>query len=92
MTRDDGWANAATRDVADKVRADPVLLVELLDRINSLPSGLNFEDLTRAAGAEVHGVWACRSDEPTVVADVDWQSLGESFAMQLLGTGIEGDM
>jgi hypothetical protein len=92
MTRDDGWPNAATREVADQVRADPVLLVELLDRINSLPGGLSFEQLTKAAGAEVLGVWACRSDEPPVVADVDWQSLGESFAMQLLGNGIERDL
>ena len=58
----------------------------------ALPGGLSFEELTRAAGAEVHGVWACRSDEPTVVADVDWQSLGESFAMQLFGSGIERDL
>lgn len=89
MTENDGWANAATRHVAEQVRADPTLLLDVLDRINSLQNGLTFEELTQAAGAEVHGVWACRADDAHVAGDVDWLALGESFTMQLLRHGVE---
>lgn len=63
--------------------------MDVLDRINSLQDGLTFDELTRAAGAEVHGVWAWRSDQAPVASDVDWPALGESFMMQLLRHGVE---
>jgi hypothetical protein len=91
MPEDDGWPNPATRRVAEEVRADPILLMEVHDRINSLQNDLAFEQLRSAAGAEVHGVWACRTDDAAVEADIDWPSLGESFTMELLSRGLDRD-
>ena len=91
MPEVDGWPNPATRHVAEEVRADPVLLMDVLDRINSLQNDLTFEQLTAAAGAEVKGVWACREEDAAVSADIDWSSLGESFTMELLSRGVDRD-
>ena len=91
MTGADGWRNSATRHVAEQLRADPFLLIDVLDRINSLQNDLSFEQLTEAAGMEVHGVWACRSADAQVAADIDWPSLGESFTLELLNRGLGRD-
>lgn len=89
MHERDGWANAATRHVAEQVRAETFLLMEVLDRINSLENGLTFEQLRDAAGAAVHGVWACRADDAPVAPAIDWPALGESFAMEVLTRGVD---
>lgn len=91
MPEADGWPNPATQRVAEEVRADPVLLMDVLDRINSLQNDLTFEQLRGAAGAEVHAVWACRTDDAAVEVDIDWSSLGESFTMELLRRGLDRD-
>ena len=89
MHQSDGWANEATRLVAEEVRADPLLLMEVLERINSLQDGLGIDQLREAAGAEVHGVWACRADDAPVAQGIDWSALGESFTLELLGGGLD---
>jgi hypothetical protein len=91
MTDTDGWTNEATRNVAEQLRADPVLLLDVLDRINSLQNGLSVDELRAAAGAEVRGVWACREDDAGVPPDIDWSALGESFAMEVLSRGVGRD-
>jgi hypothetical protein len=64
----------------------------VLDRINSLQNDLSFDQLTRAAGAEVHGVWACRSEGAASAEAIDWPALGETFTLQLLRRGLERDI
>lgn len=91
MPEADGWRHPATRHVAERLRADPILLMDVLDRINSLQNDLTFEQLREAAGAEVHGVWACRAPDASVGADIDWPSLGESFTIELLSRGLDRD-
>ena len=93
VTDFDGWANPATREVAEGLRGDPVLLLELLERINSLQSDLTLDELYEAAGCEVAAAWACRADDvPPTKPDVDWHSLGESFTIEVLQRGLERDL
>jgi hypothetical protein len=91
MTGYDGWQNAATREIAEGIRGDSVLLLDLLERINSLQNGLTLDELHEAAGREVAAAWACRShDAAPVASDVDWHSLGESSMREVLRRGLEG--
>lgn len=85
----DGWRNLATREVADGIRDDPVLLLETLDRINHLAGGQSLEELSREAGNVVAAAWFCQEPMPPRREDVDWVQLGESFLVQLLKEGPE---
>jgi hypothetical protein len=91
MPGHDGWRNAATQEIADGIHGDPVLLLDLLERVNSLQNDLTLDELHEAAGREVAAAWACRRDDaPPASPDVDWNSLGESFMREVLRRGLEG--
>lgn len=92
MTDFDGWPNAVTREVAEGIRGDAVLLLDLLDRINGIQHGLTLDELHHAAGREVAAAWACRSDDaPPLPSGVAWTALGESFLHEVLRRGLELD-
>lgn len=84
-----GWSNPATAEIADAIRADPVLLMETLDRINHLAAGMGFDETITEAGREVAATWYGQERMPPRHADIDWQQLGESFVVQVLGRGRE---
>lgn len=83
--RDTGWRTPATAEVADGIRADPFLRLETIDRINSLAADLSFEETIRQAGNEVAATWLGRDLEPPEARDIDWEQLGESFLLEVLG-------
>lgn len=83
--RDTGWRNADTAEVADGIRSDPFLRLDVLERINSLGSGLSFDETVRQAGNEVAATWLGRDLNPPRVRDIDWEQLGESFLLEVLG-------
>ena len=84
-----GWRNAATAGVADGIRADPFLRLETLDRINHLASDLSFDETVEQAGNEVAATWLGRELGPPKARDIDWNQLGESFLLEVLGQGRE---
>jgi hypothetical protein len=84
-----GWRNDQTKDIADGMRSDPVLLMETLDRINQLGAGLSLDELFDQAGREVAGTWYCQEPMPPRSDEVDWRQLGEALAMDLPGRGHE---
>jgi hypothetical protein len=80
-----GWRNAATAEVADGIRADPFLRLETLDRINHLASDLSFAETVEQAGNEVAATWLGRDEAPPQERDIDWNQLGESFLLEVIG-------
>jgi hypothetical protein len=80
-----GWRNAATAEVAEGIRSDPFLRLETLDRINHLASDLSFEETVEQAGNEVAATWLGRELAAPKARDIDWDQLGESFLLEVLG-------
>lgn len=88
----DGWRNGATAQMAEQIQEDPVLLLETLDRINSLASGQTLARIIDQAGHEAAAAWYSRFETCSTYPDnIDWPQIGEHLLHQLLRNTLERD-
>jgi hypothetical protein len=90
MTTVDGWRNATTAQMAEQIEADPVLLLETLDRINSLAAGQTLARVIDQAGHEAAAAWYSRTDAlPDPANGIDWNQIGEHLLHRHLRRSLE---
>ena len=86
----DGWRNRATAQMAEQIQEDPVLLLETLDRINSLAGGQTLARIIDQAGYEAAAAWYGRFEtRPTYPDHIDWLQIGEHLLHRLLRNTLE---
>jgi len=75
----DGWRNGATAQMAEQIREDPVLLLDL-GRFSQ-----TFAQIIDQAGQEAAAAWYGRLDSPSArLDDIDWPQIGEHLLHRLL--------
>ena len=85
-----GWRNHATAQMAEQIDADAVLLLETLDRINGIASGLSIDELIEHAGREAAAASYFRIEHgPAHRDDIAWTEIGEHLLQRLLSHGLD---
>jgi hypothetical protein len=86
----DGWRNGFTAQMAEQIQADPVLLLETLDRINALAGNQTLARVIDQAGLEAAAAWYSRfENRPTYPDNIDWRQIGEHLLHRLVRSTLD---